>query len=230
VTIGCRRAGGGLAGRPAFSNVAEGAELAASRRPDLVIFEGSGAALPPIATGRRVLVVSGAQDPALAAGYLNAYRILISDLVVLTMAEEGIPYERVLRAVDEVKPGVPIVPVVLRPRPISSVAGKRVAFFTTAPSSAHGRLVSHLTEAHGAAEVSISGNLANRELLRSDLASTEADVYLVELKAAAIDVGAEAAAEQGVALVLADNEVRGPGLDWGLRGLAARVREGVLAR
>ncbi len=230
VTIGCRRAGGGLAGQPAFSNVAEGAELAASRRPDLVIFEGSGAALPPIATGRRVLVVSGAQDPALVAGYLNAYRILVSDLVVLTMAEEGVPYERVLRAVDEVKPGVPVVPAVLRPRPVSSVAGKRVAFFTTAPPSAHDRLASHLTGAHGAAAVSVSGNLANRDLLRSDLESTDADVYLVELKAAAIDVVAEAAAESGVELVLADNEVVGPDLDTEVRGLADAVLEGVLQR
>jgi cyclic 2,3-diphosphoglycerate synthase len=229
-TIGCRRAGGGLAGRPAFSNVAEGAELAASRRPDLVIFEGSGAALPPIATGRRMLVVSGAQDPALAAGYLNAYRILISDLVVLTMAEEGTAYERVLRAVDEVKPGVPIVPVVLRPRPVSAVAGKRVAFFTTAPSPAHERLSSHLTEVHGAAEVSVSGSLADRQLLRSDLASADADVYLVELKAAAIDVVAEAASGRGVELVLADNEVVGPDLDDEVRGLADAVLEGVLQR
>lgn len=230
VTIGCRRAGGGFAGQPVFSNVAEGAALAASRRPDLVVFEGSGAALPPIATGRRVLVVSGAQDPELVAGYLNAYRILISDLVVLTMAEDDVPYERVLRAVEEVKPGVPVVPAVLRPRPTSAVAGKRVAFFTTAQPTAHDRLAAHLRDAYGAASVSVSGHLADRDLLRADLVSTEADVYLAELKAAAIDVVAEVAAERGVELVLADNEVVADDLDAELRALADAVLEPALQR
>ena len=40
-----------------------------------------------------------------------------------------------------------------------------------------------------------------------DLARADADVFLVELKAAAIDVVAEAAAARGVRLVLADNDV-----------------------
>src|SRR5207248_1542297 len=49
VTIGCRRAGGGLAGAVTDSNVVEGARLAAEREPDLVVFDGSGAAIPPVA-------------------------------------------------------------------------------------------------------------------------------------------------------------------------------------
>ena len=48
-TIGARRAGGGLAGAPFSTNVAEALELAAARDPGVVILEGSGAALPPIA-------------------------------------------------------------------------------------------------------------------------------------------------------------------------------------
>src|SRR5581483_2493040 len=48
-TIGCRRAGGGLAGAVSVSNVAEGARLAAELRPDIVVFDGSGAAIPPVA-------------------------------------------------------------------------------------------------------------------------------------------------------------------------------------
>jgi cyclic 2,3-diphosphoglycerate synthetase len=59
--------------------------------------------------------------------------------------------------------------------------------------------------------VLVSGNLGRRQELRADLASVEArsaEVYLVELKAAAIDVVAETAAERGVELVLCDNEVR----------------------
>ena len=71
----------------------------------------------------------------------------------------------------------------------------------------------------------ISGNLSSREALRSDVASEEAraaEVFLVELKAAAIDVVAEAAAERGVEVILADNEVMplDGDLDARLRALA----------
>src|SRR5581483_10545742 len=122
VTVGCRRCGGGLAGATATSNVLEGAAIAAERSPELVIFEGSGAALPPIATSRRVLVAAAHQEPSVVTGYLNAYRILVSDLVVLTMAEEGTPYEAVRDAILRVK-DVAVVACVLRPRPVETVAG-----------------------------------------------------------------------------------------------------------
>jgi cyclic 2,3-diphosphoglycerate synthetase len=55
--------------------------------------------------------------------------------------------------------------------------------------------------------VAESRNLADRKRLREDLAAVTADVYLVEIKAAAIDVVAEAARERGVELVFAANEV-----------------------
>jgi cyclic 2,3-diphosphoglycerate synthase len=227
-TIGCRRAGGGLAGSSALSNVLEGAALAAERSPELVIFEGSGAALPPVATDRRVLVVSADQDPDVVAGFLNAYRILISDHVVVTGAED----ERsslVTRAVRQVKPDVPVTPARLRPRPAGSIAGKRVACFTTAVS-AHDRIARHLRDACGAASVAVFGNLANRDALRLDLERVDADAYLVELKAAAIDVVAEVAAERGVELVLVENEVIGEGLDDALRALADGILEPALQR
>ena len=89
-TVGCRRCGGGLAGAVATSNVAEGARIAAALDPDLVVFDGSGAAFPPIATDRTVVVVGAHQDPAVATGYLNAYRLRVADLVVVTMAERGV--------------------------------------------------------------------------------------------------------------------------------------------
>ena len=49
--------------------------------------------------------------------------------------------------------------------------------------------------------------------MRAELERLDADVYLVELKAAAIDVVAEAASARGVELVLAANDVAGDGLD-----------------
>jgi cyclic 2,3-diphosphoglycerate synthetase len=206
VTIGCRRCGGGLAGATMASNVLEGARLAAERAPDLVIFEGSGSALPPVATRKRILVAGAGQPPEIVTGYLNAYRILVSDLVVLTPAEPGGRLEELRRSILAVK-DIPVIAAALRPRPVERVEGRRVVYFTTAPEEAHARLAGHLRERYGATEVVVSGNLARRDALRDDMARLEGDLYLVEIKAAAIDVVAEAGAASGVPVVFADNEV-----------------------
>jgi cyclic 2,3-diphosphoglycerate synthetase len=164
-TIGCRRAGGGIAGAPFVSNVLEGARLAASLEPDVVVFDGSGAAIPPIATTARILV---GREP---------FRERISDLVL-----------------DE---------LVLRLTPTEPLEG-RVAVFTAGPAA-----TDHLE----ADVVHVSHNLARRDLLREELERIDAGTYLVELKAAAIDVVAEHALAHGVRVVLAGNEVAADGLD-----------------
>jgi cyclic 2,3-diphosphoglycerate synthetase len=206
VTIGCRRCGGGLAGAVATSNVPAGAELALQRGADFVVFDGSGAAIPPVATGKRILVTRAFDPPALVTGYLNAYRILLADLVVVTMADESTPHEVLADAVREVKPGVSVIAVGFTPRPLAPVDGKRVAYFTTAAASAHGRLAADLA-GYGAKVVHVSGNLADRPALRRELESVDADVYLTEIKAAGIDVVAEAGAKRGVEIVLVANDL-----------------------
>ena len=202
VTVGCRRCGGGLAGMPGESNVLAGAALAAEREPDLVLFDGSGAAIPPVDVDARILVTSASQPVEVVTGYLNAYRILISDLVVVTGGADQPLLEAIARIKD-----VPVVPVELRPHPVDSVAGRRVAFFSTAPAPAHETLARHLEEAHAAKVVHVSGNLARREALRAELERVDAEVFVVEIKAAAIDVVAEAALTRGSELVFADNEL-----------------------
>ena len=207
-TVGARRCGGGLAGAVFASNVAAGARVAERLAPDLVVFDGSGAALPPVATDRTIVVVGGHQSPAVAAGYLNAFRLLRADLVVLTMAEPGTGWEQTCDVVRAVVPeGVETVPTVLRPRPSADVRGRAVAYFCTASTPAHLTLASHLETEHGADVVHVSGNLADRDALRAELAEIEADVFLVELKAAAVDVVAEVALARGCAIVLASNDV-----------------------
>jgi cyclic 2,3-diphosphoglycerate synthetase len=205
VTIGCRRAGGGLAGAVTASNVFEGAALAVEREPDVVVFDGSGAAIPPVDVDARILVSGSGHDPT---AYLNAYRVLVSDLVVLVGGGDA---EAIRRLKD-----IPVVPAELRLRPAAPLGGRRVAVFTTGLAP---------TEHLDAELVAVSRNLADRARLREDLARTDADVYLVEIKAAAIDVVAEAAAERGVEVVFADNEVVAPGLDAAILSLVpARVR------
>lgn len=206
VTIGCRRCGGGLAGAVATSNVPAGAELALQRSPDLVVFDGSGAAIPPVATGKRVLVTSTFDPAELVAGYLNAYRILIADLVLVTMADARTPHEALVEAIREVKRDVPVIAVGFRPRPLVPVAGKRVAYFTTAAATAHERLAAELGD-QGMEVVHVSGNLADRPTLLRELATVDADVYLTEIKAAGIDAVAEAGASRGVEVVLAANDL-----------------------
>jgi cyclic 2,3-diphosphoglycerate synthetase len=68
-----------------------------------------------------------------------------------------------------------------------------------------------------------SQNLADRAALRRDLESVDAEVFLVELKAAAIDLVAEAAAERGIDVVLAWNAVISPGLDDALIEVAEKA-------
>jgi cyclic 2,3-diphosphoglycerate synthetase len=82
-----------------------------------------------------------------------------------------------------------------------------VAFFTTAPPSTAELLERHLMDEHGASEVTISHNLADRSKLRADVERAEAELFVVEIKAAAIDVVCEAAAERELEVVFADNEV-----------------------
>jgi cyclic 2,3-diphosphoglycerate synthetase len=57
--------------------------------------------------------------------------------------------------------------------------------------------------------VHVSPHLANRARLHEELAALEADTYLTELKAAAIDVVAEHALAHGGRVVLATNEIVG---------------------
>lgn len=176
-TIGCRRAGGGLAGAVFDSNVAEGARLAAAREPDVVIFDGSGAALPPVAVDRRVLVVGPGHD---VDAYLNSYRRLISDLVVAVNC-------RVQGAIE----------TTLRLRATEPLEG-RVAVFTAGGTDVGGL---------DADVVHVSANLADRSALQRELEQVDADTYLIEIKAAAIDVVADHALAVGKKVVAAANDV-----------------------
>jgi cyclic 2,3-diphosphoglycerate synthetase len=189
-TIGCRRAGGGLAGQVFVSNVADGARLAAERAPDLVVFDSSGTAIPPVAVDRRVLVVGPGHD---VDSYLNTYRRLVSDLVVAV----GCDVAGAISARIEL-------------RPLEPIEG-RVAVFT-----AGGVGTDHLA----AEVVHVSPNLGNRVALADELEHVDADTYLIEVKGAAIDVVAEHALARGRRVVIAANDVIAPGLDEALLALA----------
>jgi len=236
VTVGARRCGGGLAGQPFASNVEEAAQLAASLGPDLVLLEASGATLPPVEAGARILVAGAHQEPETVTGGLGAYRLFLSDLVVLTMCEEPLAtpgqVDDLRLAIAGVDPDLPVIATVLRPRPVEPVAGRRLAFFSTAPAAMHDRLREHLEHEHGADVVFLSGSLANRDVLLDELDSPAvagAEVYLTEIKAAAIDVVAESAETRGLPVVFADNEVLPLPGELDLDELVSGLADGVIA-
>ncbi|HEU5216505.1 MAG TPA: hypothetical protein VFU30_13305 [Gaiellaceae bacterium] len=197
--VGCRRAGGGLAGAPFTSNVLEGAALAAQLEPELLVFDGSGAAVPSIEVDARILVTNGGHD---ARAGLNAYRVLVSDLLVNTGGAD----REAIRSIAD----VPVVDAELRLRPTEELRGRRTAVFTTGDAP---------TEDLDAEVVHVSRNLARRDALREELERVDAEVYLVELKAAAVDVVAEAALARGAEVVLAANDVVSDELDERLLAL-----------
>jgi cyclic 2,3-diphosphoglycerate synthetase len=133
-------------------------------------------------------------------------------------------------AVQAIQPAATVIAAVLRPHPAEPIAGERVALFTTAAEPIHSRLEAFLADEHGADVAAVVGSLGDRAALAADLDSPgvlAATTYLVEIKAAAIDVVAEAARDRGARVVFCDNRPRSltgePDLDEVALGLASEV-------
>ncbi|MDQ4005666.1 MAG: 2,3-diphosphoglycerate synthetase, partial [Actinomycetota bacterium] len=223
-TIGARRAGGGLAGRPYVSNVREAARVAEELGPGLVILEGSGSAVPPVPWDAGVLVCGAATPPEYLGGYQGPYRVLLSDLIVFTMVtgpDDGPQsLSDLVSHVRGLRPDARIAVTDFRPVPQDQVRGKKVFVTTTAPSAAGGQLGSSLEERHGCIVVGVSHALADRAELARDLDAAPAyDVLLTELKAAGVDVAAERAIEVGSEVVFIDNRMETVDGDGDVRDL-----------
>ena len=246
-TVGTRRCGGGLAGEPFASTFPAGVAEANARSEPLVVFEGSGACVPPAHADATICVMPASVDPELVTGYLGPYRVLLSDLIVVTMGEpsiadlgEGAPtgtrsaltgsafLEEIVR---KLVPGVRVVHTVFRPFPLVPIFGRRVFYVTTAPVSASRVLVDHLEQTHGCTVVGVSHHLARRPELAADLAAApDADVLLVELKAAAVDLAAKTALERGMEITFCDNRVVSIGGDGTFDDLALSIADLAIER
>jgi cyclic 2,3-diphosphoglycerate synthetase len=208
-TVGARRAGGGLAGAPYLSNVREAAEMAASLEPGLLILEGSGAAIPTLAWDAGVLVVPASAPPEYLGGYLGPYRLLRSDLVVVTMASGPTGPENLSALRSHVRRylgDASFIATNFAPVPLEDVRGKEAFFATTAPPAVVEGLIGRLEADHGCSVVGWSARLADRAGLAEDLDAVQGyDVLLTELKAAAVDIGVAKALERGAEVVFVDN-------------------------
>ena len=224
-TVGCRRCGGGLAGEPFVSNVLEGAEIANGLDTRVTVFDGSGAAMPPVRVERRVLVAGANQDPEYIVGFLGTYRLLLSDLLLLTMSEEPMAspekVDGLVAAVHKVRPDLDVIPTVFRPRPVGKLEGMRIGYVSTAPQAVLGTLARHLEENYGCEVVASSGSLSDRKRLGADLEGMSGiEAYLTEIKAAAVDVVTRRGSAEGKPVFYCDNNPVGEGLDGALLGLA----------
>jgi cyclic 2,3-diphosphoglycerate synthetase len=201
-TVGARRCGGGLAGGTYLSNAVEAARIAESLEPDVLLLEGSGAAAPPLRADRTVLVTSARRPAASLTTGLGPVRVLRSDLVVITMAEDGVEDTR--EAIQAVAPGLPTIAVTLHPRPLEPLGDGPVAFFTTTLSPRAEKLAESLP----GDVVAVVPALSDREVLLRALEGADvrrAETFLVEIKAAAVDVVCEEAMARGVRVVFCDN-------------------------
>ncbi len=241
-TVGTRRCGGGMAGAPFASTFAAGVAAANTRPERLLVLEGSGSSLPPAHADATICVVPATVDRELVTGYLGAYRLLLSDLIVVTMVEPSFAVLGVgaptgtgaassgsgflEESVRKLVPGVRVVHTVLRPFPLEPISGRRVFYVTTAPAHASPVLVEHLERQHGCTVVGVSHHLARRSELADDLAAAPAaDVLLVELKAAAVDLAAKKALTRGMEITFCDNRVVSTGGDGTFDELAVGLAD-----
>ncbi|HEX7464809.1 MAG TPA: 2,3-diphosphoglycerate synthetase [Actinomycetota bacterium] len=209
-TVGARRFGGVLAGAPLVTNVREAAQRAVALGAGLVILEGSGSAVPPIPWDVGILVVPASAPPEYLGGYLGPYRLLLSDLVVLTMAgspQAGSENLLALRFhVQRFRGDARLIVTDFEPVPLGDVRGRDAFFTTTAPGAVAARQVASLEAAHGVRVVGWSARLADRAGLAEDMDKAERyDVLLTELKAAAVDVACDRALARGAQVVFVDN-------------------------
>ena len=233
-TVGTRRCGGGLAGAPCDDTFAAGAELANARPEPIAIFEGSGTAIHPVHADATVCVIPATGDQETVLCYLGAYRVLLSDLIVVTMAEPSFVDSGagvLEKGVRGLAPGVRVVHTVFRPFPLEPISGRRVFFVTTAPDSALPVMADHLEHEHGGKVVGASTHLADRHALAADLkAMPDADLLLVELKAAAVDLAVKVALERRLEVMFCDNRVISTGGDGDFDELALAIADEAVER
>ena len=211
LTIGCRRCGGGMAGEVFLTNMKKGARLANEVDSKFAIFEGSGAAIPPIKTDKKIALIGANQPIENLTSYFGPYRVGLGDLVILTMCEEPMCSHEKIREIEEfvaeINPDAVVISTVFRPKPLDDISGKRVLFATTAPEEVKDKLVDYLEENFSCKVIGTTSHLSNRPLLREDMQKyiDDADVMLTELKAAAVDVATKDAIAHGLEVVYCDN-------------------------
>lgn len=178
---------------------------------NFVIFEGSGAAIPPIKTNKNIVLIGANQPLNNIKDYFGPYRIGFGDLIIITMCEEPMAnkdkIDYIENFIKKVNPNAKVISTVFRPKPLGDIKNKNVLFATTAPESIKDKLVQYLEMNYDCKVVGTTSHLSNRPLLKKDIEKymDKADVMLSELKAAAVDVATKDSLEAGLEVVYCDN-------------------------
>jgi cyclic 2,3-diphosphoglycerate synthetase len=219
-TVGCWRCGSGLAGDVAFSNFDKGVAIANELPGDLLVLEGSGSAIPPVHADISCLVVPANVDPEYLCGYFGPYRLLLSDVVVVTMCEKPFASPSQISSIighirgafreagnrTDLRGEIRVAATVLRPEPSEPLEGASVFVATTAPEAAGEQLKSYLEENERCRVVAITHSLSDRRRLERELGLIEgADMLLCEIKAAGVDVAVRRALAVGKRVSFLDN-------------------------
>jgi cyclic 2,3-diphosphoglycerate synthetase len=209
-TIGCRRCGGGFGGKVFLSNVSEGAKIADSMNPELIILEGSGASVPDVGTFKTICVIGANQNWEEITGYMGIYRILISDIVILTNCEKPIAAPKEIDELENniriINPSAGIYRSIFRPFPLGSIKNKKVVVAMTAKSIIKDRIKKYIEKSYHCSVVGFTFNLSNRILLKKELQSfTDYDAILTELKAASVDIVTDFALKSGKEIIYMNN-------------------------
>ncbi len=210
-TIGCRRCGGGMTGKVFSSVVVEGAKIANSLSDDFVIFEGSGASLPPVKTDAWIMVVGAQQKYSQIENFMGPFRLHKADLILIAQCDEPLVANTVSlqmeQIIKKINPSVSIIRTRFRPKPLKSISGKKIVWINTAPKKMGPKLKLFIEETYNCQIKKISHFLSNRVELVKELRQVEGsvDTVLVELKAAAVDVVTQWGLGQGLEVVYQDN-------------------------
>ncbi len=211
LTVGCRRCAGGMAGKVFKTNMVDGARMTNALDTNIIAIEGSGSAIPPVKTNKRIVLVGANQPIETLTEYFGPYRIKLADLVIITMCDEEIcSKDKLNTLIDEIRsinPEADLVPTIFRPHPTENIENKNVLFATTAPESVQHLLKEYLEDNFNCNVVAISSHLSNRPLLQKDIEENidNVDIMLTELKAAAVDVATRDALDKGLGVVYCDN-------------------------
>jgi cyclic 2,3-diphosphoglycerate synthetase len=203
-TVGTWRLGAGPTGTTVLDNFAEGVAAAERMDPDLIVFEGSGSAIPPARADLTVLMVPATADRELLFGYFGMVQLTLADVIVVVGPEPGsLPHELRVEA-----PHAAVLTAGYRPEPSVKVGGRDVVLVTTAPLTAEADLVGAL-RAEGARRVDVVHTLADRRRLEGDLNGviTDRTLVLMEVKAAAAAIVLPLAVARNADLGLVHNRL-----------------------
>lgn len=202
-TIGTRRLGAGPTGITVIDAFAEGVGAAEGLSPDVIIYEGSGTAIPPAWSDHTITVCSGDIDPEFLLGYLGPVRIALSSALIAIGAGAG----ELIDPLRSFAPELPVFTARLRPEPTVEIRGRHVVAVSTAKPAAAGDIARSLLDL-GAKHADVLTTLSDRRRLENDLDMIRPGMMvLAEVKAAAADIVIPAARARGADIGLIHNAV-----------------------